>query len=98
MVPGGLTAIHWPVSSVAFFFGVSALEGVCGVPDPVPCEPSPGLATGLLLVSAVLVACSLWAGLLVALPWARRRAVRALVLTLVAVALVQVLVVLATVR
>lgn len=97
MVAGGLTAIHWPVSSVAFSFGGSALEGACGIPDPVPCDPSPGLAAALVLVSAVLVAGALWAGLLVALPSARRRAGRALLLTLVAVALVQVLVVLAIV-
>lgn len=98
MVAGGLTALHWRVSSVAFSFAGSALEGACGFPDPVPCDPSPGLAAVLVLVSAVLVACSLWAGMLVALPSARRRAVRALVLTVLAVALVKVLVVLATVR
>ena len=85
------------MSSVAVSFGGSALEGACGIPDPVPCDPSPGLAAALVLVSAVLVAGALWAGLLVALPSARRRAGRALLLTLVAVALVQVLVVLAIV-
>lgn len=91
------TVLHGPVSSTAFAFGASALDGSCGVPDAVPCAPSLRVAATLLAVSSVLVACSLWAGFLVALPSARRRPARVLGVTLGAVVVVQVLVAVLTV-